>query len=51
VGGTMKSLTQAQEATGRAHITIQVLGTALFNLLHFLACSKIQLLRGLNIYH
>jgi hypothetical protein len=24
VGGTMKSLTQAQEATGRAHITIQV---------------------------
>lgn len=24
VGGTMKSLTAAQEATGRAHITIQV---------------------------
>lgn len=29
LGGTMKSLTQAQEATGKAHITIQVF------LLHF----------------
>lgn len=32
MGGTMKSLTQAQEATGRAHITIQV-----FKFLHSLS--------------